>query len=66
MTHKILIDMNLSPDWADALRFYGWDATHWSIIGQANAPDREIMSWARTNGYIVLTHDLDFGTLLGE
>jgi predicted nuclease of predicted toxin-antitoxin system len=25
---------------------------------------QEIMSWARGNGYIVFTHDLDFGVLL--
>jgi predicted nuclease of predicted toxin-antitoxin system len=24
----------------------------------------EIMSWARSNGFVVLTHDLDFGAIL--
>ncbi len=24
----------------------------------------EIMAWAKINGYVVFTHDLDFGTLL--
>ncbi|MGB9880091.1 MAG: DUF5615 family PIN-like protein [Anaerolineae bacterium] len=24
------------------------------------------MQWARTNGYVVFTHDLDFGTLLAN
>ena len=28
------------------------------------ATDDVIMSWARENGYIVFTHDLDFGILL--
>jgi predicted nuclease of predicted toxin-antitoxin system len=28
------------------------------------APDDIIVSWARENGYIVFTHDLDFGVLL--
>jgi predicted nuclease of predicted toxin-antitoxin system len=28
------------------------------------ATDDVIMSWARDNGYIVFTHDLDFGILL--
>ncbi len=30
----------------------------------ANAPDREIMEWARTNNHVVFTHDLDFGAIL--
>ena len=66
MNFKILIDMNLSPDWVDALRAHGWDCTHWSKVGRANAPDSEIMIWARANGHIVFTHDLDFGTLLAH
>jgi len=28
------------------------------------ATDRSIMDWAESNGYMVFTHDLDFGTLL--
>ena len=28
------------------------------------ASDPTIMSWAKQNGYIVFTHDLDFGVLL--
>lgn len=30
---KILIDMNLSPDWVDALRSNGFDCVHWSRVG---------------------------------
>ncbi len=37
---------------------------HWSGIGKADARDEEIMQWARTNGCIVFTHDLDFGSAL--
>ena len=36
---KIVVDMNLSPH----------EPMHWSQVGAANAPDREIMEWARTN-----------------
>ena len=61
---KLLIDMNLSPAWAGALQSIGVDAIHWSSIGADSAPDHEIMSWARLNGHVVFTHDLDFGTLL--
>ena len=64
MTLKLLIDMNLSPDWAITLQRHGWDATHWSAVGAPSASDREIMDWAAAHGYIVFTHDLDFGTML--
>ncbi len=61
---KILIDMNLSPDWVQVFRQAGWEAEHWSQVGNPKAPDQEIMEWARVNGWIVFTHDLDFGVLL--
>lgn len=61
---KILVDMNLSPRWAALLTDAGMEATHWSNLGPANAPDTEIMSFARTNDYVVLTHDLDFSAIL--
>ena len=65
MTLRILIDMNLSPDWTAELARNGFaDAVHWSTVGDVRAPDTAIMAWARANDRIVYTHDLDFGTLL--
>src|SRR5262245_65243934 len=61
---KIVIDMNLTPLWVDVLTGHGWHALHWSTIGDPRAKDSEIMNWALTNGYIVFTHDLDFGAIL--
>ncbi len=61
---KILIDMNLSPDWVPALRKQGWNSIHWSEVGDPRAPDVEIMLWAPANGYVVFTHDLDFSSIL--
>jgi predicted nuclease of predicted toxin-antitoxin system len=61
---KLLVDMNLSPKWAGFLASAGFDVVHWSALGAANAPDREIMSHAREGGYVVLTSDLDFGAIL--
>ena len=58
------VDMNLSPRWVKALHEAGIEASHWSSLGPANASDAEIMMFARTNGYVVLTHDLDFGAIL--
>ena len=37
---KIVIDMNLSPQWVDVLMLEGYDCVHWSEIGSPNAPDR--------------------------
>ena len=64
MSIQIVIDMNLSPDWVDVLSKRGWTSVHWSAVGDPRATDREIMDWARSNGYVVFTHDLDFGTML--
>jgi len=61
---KLLIDMNLSPRWAKYLTDAGIEAAHWSTLGAANAPDTEIMTFARINGYVVLMHDLDFSAIL--
>lgn len=61
---KILVDMNLSPDWVGVFARHGLSAVHWSTIGDPRAEDPALMQWARENGYIVFTHDLDFGSLL--
>jgi predicted nuclease of predicted toxin-antitoxin system len=61
---KLLIDMNLSPRWVRTLADAGIEAEHWSSLGDASATDAAIMTFARTKGYVVLTHDLDFSTIL--
>lgn len=61
---KFLIDMNLTPRWAAALQAAGHLAVHWSTIGAGDAGDSEIVSHARDHGMIILTHDLDFSTIL--
>lgn len=61
---KILLDMNLSPRFCQVLHEYGWEAVHWSAVGDPKTPDVVIMEYARKNGYIVLTHDLDFSAML--
>jgi predicted nuclease of predicted toxin-antitoxin system len=61
---KILIDMNLSPDWVQTFTEAGIESIHWSEIGDIRAADRLIMAHAQSNNYIVFTHDLDFGALL--
>jgi predicted nuclease of predicted toxin-antitoxin system len=61
---KILLDMNLSPLWVPVLTQAGFETVHWSAVGRQNAPDSELMLWAKQNGYVVFTHDLDFGDIL--
>jgi len=61
---RLLIDMNLSPRWVDLLVEAGFEAAHWSTLGVPTAPDVEIVAFARSQNYVVLTHDLDFGTIL--
>lgn len=61
---KILIDMNLSPQWVAAFEGMGISAIHWSTVGPATAPDADILHWAAANGYVLFTHDLDFGAIL--
>ena len=63
---KLLIDMNLSPDWVPVLTRGGWPAVHWSTVGDPRASDRTIMDWAAKQGYVLFAHDLDFGTHAGS
>jgi predicted nuclease of predicted toxin-antitoxin system len=61
---KLLVDMNLSPAWVETLNQAGWEAAHWSSLGNPRSTDAEIMRFARDNDWVVFTHDLDFGALL--
>jgi len=61
---KILLDMNLSPRWVETLQAEGWETLHWSHVGDPRATDEAIVEWARQHGFVIFTHDLDFGALL--
>jgi predicted nuclease of predicted toxin-antitoxin system len=54
MSVKILIDMNLSPDWVQVLQGHGWSAVHWSAVGDPRATDLIIKDWALSNGTFCL------------
>ncbi|MCI0653204.1 MAG: DUF5615 family PIN-like protein [Methylococcaceae bacterium] len=56
--------MNLSPEWVSTLTDRGWEAIHWSAVGDPRALDTEIMAWALAHDPIVFTHDLGFGATL--
>lgn len=61
---KILLDMNIPAKYAALLSNKGIEFLRWSDVGSPNAKDSQIMAYARDNGYIVLTFDLDFGAIL--
>jgi predicted nuclease of predicted toxin-antitoxin system len=61
---KILVDMNLSPKWADFLIKNGIEAVHWSSIGSSDSPDTDIFAYAKENDFTIFTNDLDFGFIL--
>jgi predicted nuclease of predicted toxin-antitoxin system len=58
---KIVVDMNLPILWVEALRSAAFEAVHWSAVGAPDSPDDDIVSYAESNGSIILTRDLDFG-----
>jgi predicted nuclease of predicted toxin-antitoxin system len=61
---KFVVDMNLSPEWVDVFAASGWDAVHWSKLGEGNASDEEIFNWARKHEHILVTQDIDFPQIL--
>lgn len=61
---KVLLDMNLSPALVRELAGRGFDAVHWATSGDVRAPDDVVLSYARKDGRVLLTHDLDFGAIL--
>lgn len=56
--------MNLSLEWVNIFQQHGWHAVHWQEVGDPRASDSTIMDWARSNNYVVITRDLDFGMFL--
>ncbi len=62
---KVVLDMNMSPEWALSLADEGVEAVHWSHVGDWSADDDDIVRWAASKGYVILTKDLDFGAILG-
>jgi len=61
---KILVDMNLSPEWIGHLARPDWTVHRWNEVGNPKAEDPDIAAWAAQNGFAVLTQDLDFSDIL--
>ncbi|MFP5306698.1 MAG: DUF5615 family PIN-like protein, partial [Gammaproteobacteria bacterium] len=62
--HEAAHRLNLSPRWVPWLAERGHTARHWLDYGSPTSTDTEIMAATRASGEVVVTNDLDFGTLL--
>jgi predicted nuclease of predicted toxin-antitoxin system len=61
---KLLLDQGLPRTASELLRKSGIDTIHIGEIGYADADDHLILQFGREKGYIVVTLDADFHTLL--
>lgn len=61
---KLLLDMNIPVTWEAFLNEAGYEAIHWSKVGDIREQDINIMACAREHDSVVFTHDLDFSALL--
>lgn len=61
---KLVLDANLSPSVAKALREADFDASHVGDHGLLSASDAEIFDWAAHHRAVVVTADSDFAMLL--
>ncbi|MGB2926642.1 MAG: DUF5615 family PIN-like protein [Limnothrix sp.] len=61
---RFIADVHISPKTIAALTDQGYDIIRCTDILPANAPDIEILEFARTEDRIVLTQDLDFSMLV--
>ena len=63
---KFLIDNNLSPLLADALKAAGHDAVHLRDLGMQVATDHVVLEHARADERILVSAGTDFGGLLAR
>lgn len=50
--------------WTNYLAGHGFSAIHWNDCGDPKVSDTDILAYADEQGYVLLTHDLDFGAIL--
>ena len=61
---RFLADMGISPRTVDYLQDLGYDATHLHEEGLDRLSDSDVITKARRERRVLLTHDLDFGELI--
>ena len=60
---KILFDENLSPRLVNRVADLYPDCAHVREVGLERAPDEAVWSYARANGFSIVTQDADFGEM---
>ena len=61
---RLLADVHISPKTVADLQKQGYEIIRSSEVLPANAPDINILEFARTENWVVLTQDLDFSMLV--
>jgi predicted nuclease of predicted toxin-antitoxin system len=61
---RFLADMGISPQTVVFLSGLGHDAVHLADLGLGKESDPQVLERARTEGRVLIAHDLDFGELL--
>jgi predicted nuclease of predicted toxin-antitoxin system len=65
VTHlRFIADMNISPLTVSELKENGWEIIRVSDVLDPSAEDVHIIEWARENGYVIITQDLDFSSII--
>ncbi len=60
---KLLFDQNISYKIVKRLKHLYPDSVHVNILGLSKASDIEVWNYARSNGFTIVTHDVDFSEL---
>ena len=63
---RFLADMGISHRTVRFLREMGHEVIHLYERGLERLSDADVLAMARDDGYVLLTHDLDFGELVAE
>ncbi|MEP0905733.1 DUF5615 family PIN-like protein [Leptolyngbya subtilissima ST-M1] len=61
---RFVADVHVSPLTVTALKLQGYDIVRSTDLLPATAADAEILEFARVDGRIVVTQDLDFSMLV--
>ena len=61
---RLLADVHISPKTVEDLQEQGYEIIRSSEVLPANAPDINILEFARIKNWVVLTQDLDFSMLV--
>lgn len=61
---KFLLNENLPPSLTKELILIGWDTQHIKDVGLTGKPDTHIVEFAKVNGLVIITHDLDYGRIV--